>query len=293
MLFKSFPISSSLAAKAGLTICTGAVLALAGSAGTAVGTVTPYLEWNFSNTSGTTVADTGSAASSSYNGTLVGGATVSGGQMATTGTAGMGMQIPYGAFGAITGDFSFEMLSTVSNPASANDGWNTFFNVGGNSSNQSGILVHSVAGGAGAPSAAAFYTTSSDNTGNLSGPVLSSGEQVLVDVTYIASSGLFSFYVNGTLANSTTLSSSEYTDFGNLATFAGTSNSAAYDGVGGFDYWNNLSFVGTTNYFSVYNSALTANQVAANYTAVPETGTLGLLGLGALGLLMLKRRKTA
>ena len=68
---------------------------------------------------------------------------------------------------------------------------------------------------------------------------------------------------------------------------------AGVDGIGGLDAFGDPTTLASYYDLSTWNSALTGNQVAGLYasSAVPEPGTIALIGLGALGMLMLKRRK--
>lgn len=52
-------------------------------------------------------------------------------------------------------------------------------------------------------------------------------------------------------------------------------------------------FAGTIDEVRVYNTALTQPQIVSEATATPEPASLGLLGLGASGLLARRRRRTA
>ncbi len=91
--------------------------------------------------------------------------------------------------------------------------------------------------------------------------------------------GTGTLYVNGQPVKSGTLSYRPY-DNGPLLIGAGW-------GSGSIRYY----FDGKMDEVAVYNSALTDVQVLAHYNAtIPEPGSLLLLGLGAIGLLLARRK---
>ena len=80
-----------------------------------------------------------------------------------------------------------------------------------------------------------------------------------------------------------------------LAVLADPSGATASDGLGGLDPFTDPTTLASYYDLSTWNSALTAGQVAGLYAAtpVPEPGVVALLGLGAMGMLLVGRRRKA
>jgi|GEM_PF-5051193 len=244
----------------------------------------PLHDWNFSNTSaisGNTVTDTGTAASSSTSGTIVGGATVSGGQLITNGATGsqQGMSIPVAALSAITGSFSIEDIATST---SANQGWSTLFGLGNNKATfivshperQDNLYMSGEVG---------------NNQLNYAGGPMPVGTPTMETLTWNASTDTFSLFVNGALQGSVVLSGTNAINLASI-TSTGTNN-----GIGGFDPYNDPAFIGGTSDFRIYGSALTPGQVLSDYQTlvpVPAPATLAMLMAGGLGLLLIRRNRS-
>jgi hypothetical protein len=242
---------------------------------------TPVHEWNFSSSTiaNGSVSDVGSAASASTAGTLSGGATVSNGVLVTTGAANpssgpTGMSIPQAALSSITGSFTLEDLATNE---SATQVYSTLFSIGNSKTNE--LLVHPIRGDSLLMSGEAGNYRVNYSAG------MPAGKPTLVDMVYNASSDGLSFYVNGQLQGTATIKGGI-----NLSQIVGTTN----NGIGGFDQYGDPGFNGTTSFFKVYDSALTAGQILGNYEAIPtpEPASLAMLALGGVGVLMLARRKS-
>ena len=266
----------------------------------------PTDEWNFakSTINGTSVSDIGTNGSAATAGTIVGtGVSVANGALVTTNTSsGNGMSAPTATFANYTGDFTISLTFNRSATDPTNQWGSTLGfgtkGAGGNSpyiifqpqrqdgTNWSSATVNNAGQGMrliaanGQPTPAGQLTqevvvfNSSTNTASLyiNGVLQMSGQPTLIAIKN--SSGLVTGYQPFTLAG-----------------LADATNSQ--DGIGGLDAFGDPTTLASYYDLSTWNSALTGNQVAGLYasSAVPEPGTIALIGLGALGMLMLKRRK--
>ena len=130
------------------------------------------------------------------------------------------------------------------------------------------------------------------NLGDSTLPIVRTGYQVMMDqwyyITVVASGGIspnYSFYVNGQnqmSGNDSVPTNLNFNyDYGVGATIDG-----------GSAYWGTLSQGGIAN-LAFYNRALSSQEVSSLYTlqSAPEPSTYALFGIGAVGLLMVIRRK--
>jgi hypothetical protein len=124
---------------------------------------------------------------------------------------------------------------------------------------------------------------------NLGDSIVRTGYQVMMNqwyyITVVASGGIspnYSFYVNGQnqmSGNGSVPTNLNFNyDYGVGATIDG-----------GDAYWGTLSQGGIAN-LAFYNRALSATEVFQLYT-IPEPSTYALFGIGAIGMLMVMRRK--
>ncbi len=252
-------------------------------------------EWNFSKSTinGTAVSDIGTAGSAATAGTIVGtGTSVTGGTLVTTSTnSGNGMSVPGAAFTGYTGSFTIALTMT----RSANDptnSWGSMLSFGtANTPSNANIVVQ-----AQRQDGSGFNSVTSSSLPNYgliaaNGKPLPAGQLTQEVLVYNATTNLASLYINGVLQMSETPTSAL-----DLATMAnGTSGTnGSRNGIGGLDPYNDPTTLGSYNDLSTWNSALTASQISGLFSApVPEPSVMALFGLGAAGMLILRRRRVA
>ena len=256
-------------------------------------------EWNFgkSSISGSSVSDIGTAGSAATAGTIVGtGNTVSGGALITSNTgSGNGMSVPGTTFTGYTGSFSI----AVTFNRSANDPTNSWgsvlgFGTKGNSGNNYIIMQPQRQDGTN------WASTSVRSGGPMDVELIASNQKPIPASTltqevlvYNASTSTASLYINGVLQMSGQVLLPSGTTSLSLAALAGGTGNL--DGIGGLDPYNDPTTLASYYDLSTWNSALTANQVDGLFSgsAVPEPGAVALLGIGAMGLLLISRRRKA
>jgi hypothetical protein len=238
---------------------------------------------------------TANDSTSGANGTLVGGATISGGMLNTNGTASNGVSLPLSAFAGIDGSFTIEDWATRTTTAGD---FTTLFAFGSNSVTY--FVSHAQRGENN------FFTVEFDNGQSPGGGVSQSGDvgfpsdgsvqlrdtpmatatQTMIAASYDSSTDIASFYVNGTL-----LASSTITNGFDLASVA----SGGLNGVGGFDAYGDGSTPGTTDEFRIYSGIIGSPQIAQDaingVSIVPEPTSIGLMLLIAVGSLDRRFRK--
>jgi hypothetical protein len=121
----------------------------------------------------------------------------------------------------------------------------------------------------------------------LTAPAQASGTERMLATTYDASTDLVSFYIDGALQSSGTISGGF--DLSQIA--SGGSN-----GIGGFDGYGDGATPGTTDEFRIYSGALNSTQIATdasngpNVVNLPEPASFSILAIGGIGLLARRRR---
>lgn len=252
-------------------------------------------EWNFSKSTinGSTVSDVGTAGSAATAGTIVGtGVSVTGGALVTTNTgSGNGMSVPGTAFTGYTGSFTIALTMT----RSANDPTNSWgsmlaFGTANTPANANIVVQAQRQDGSG------FNSVTSSSLPNYglvaaNGKPLPAGQLTQEVLVYNSTTNVASLYINGVLQMSEVATTPL-----DLATLAnGTSGTnGSRNGIGGLDPYNDPTTLGSYNDLSTWNTALTPSQISGLFsTPVPEPGAVALIGLGAVGMLMLKRRRVA
>ncbi|MFI4861702.1 MAG: LamG domain-containing protein [Phycisphaerales bacterium JB063] len=231
----------------------------------------------------------------SANGTLMGTATVSGGAALLNGGGDGNSYIDLGAGVATAaanagtaGAISAEAFVTMNSLAN----WAVIFSFGNSgpeldrdgSNGEYWQLIPQNGAGNGE-----LRSTTHTGTGNLEtfgdGGLLSTGTELHIVNTLDFGAGTNTLYLNGT----------QVAQVGIQAGFDPTTYGATGDVQNwlGRSQWGDPSLDASINEFNIYDTALTANEVAANFAAgptVPEPGSLALLGLGGLAILRRRRR---
>jgi len=243
------------------------------------------------------------------NGTLLNGATLSGGALVTDGgngatngvwggTAQM-MTLPSTAVSGITGAFTIEDWFHCSTGWPKYDGMYAF----SDGSQNNYLLAAPVRGYSPWPSGVGFV-----GGGGLTRSQLSTWDIVLQGI-YLDTPGMhqtvltydgttFSYYVDGQLAN--------FNSYAATATDPGFNLSSLTDiGINGGSPYNDPSLTGSTYDFRIYGQSLTPDQVAALYSLgsdgsnssigsaiapVPEPSTMALGGVGLLLVAAVRRK---
>jgi hypothetical protein len=275
--------------KASLTAIAVAALAMAGQSAHA------SLIHQYTFNDGTANDSVGTA-----NGTLVGTATISNGQLVLTGNAGTNNNADYVSLPASNIDISsytaVSFVTWFTAPATPAVNSQLFalggtISGGGNNGRGYGyIIANPTTGGtanyrtaiSAGPSTEPGYTYGETSiNGGLTSTIVGNGQHELVVTD---DNSTLSIYLDGVLKNSTTVPSK------NL--LSGLNDSLAY--IGKSVYSGDPLFAGSINEFDIYNNALSATDVSNTFATgpvpVPEPASLGLTVFGAMGLLLLKRR---
>ena len=260
----------------------------------------PTDEWNFakSTISGSTVSDIGTAGSAVTAGTVIGSAaSVTGGQLVvTSNNSGNGMTVPGSTFTNYTGSFTIA-ATFIRNAADPTANWASAFSLGTQKNPGAGFILFQPHRDDGS-GYAAFYIQPAGPSGgnapgatgviNANGKPIPTGTLTQEVMVYNASTNQSMLYYNGVLQETA------YVQLAPGVTSFDLANYASYGGLGGVDPFGDGSMMGSYNDLSTWNSALTSGQIAGLYSAtaaVPEPGDLALLGFGAMGLLLISRRK--
>jgi hypothetical protein len=229
------------------------------------------------------------------NGTLSGGATISGGQLNTTGLHGDGVSLPATATNGISGDFTIEQwftrADTVNNYAS-------LFTI---STDQSHFLItNPERPGNGVPGndLSIDFDNGSGEVHLYANGSQAAGSEHMIAITYNATTQTASLYLDGNLVPNVAGTSQGTLNIGafDLATINGNNGNT---GVNDFSPYGDPSFNGSTDEFRIYNDTQSAGQILADFQQgpnVPEPSTVvglaGLFGMGLVGLVLRRRRNS-
>jgi hypothetical protein len=260
---------------------------------------TPTDEWNFAKSaiSGSTVSDIGTAGSASTAGTIVGtGNSVAGGALVTTNSgSGNGMSVPGSTFANYTGDFTISV--TFNRSTSDPSNWGSLFAMGTQGTHNNNFIIMQPHRQDGTNWSSDLVQTNGNGTELIANNKLPNpaGQLTQEVLTYNSTTNTLSLYINGVLQTFGQPVLAAGNKSFSLATLADPSGATASDGLGGLDPYTDPTTLASYYDLSTWNSALTANQVSGLFAgaAVPEPGDLALLGLGAMGMLLLRKRRHA
>jgi hypothetical protein len=261
-----------------------AVVAGIVAAGASAQAQTAIHQWNFNEASGTTAADSIGGA----NATLLGGATFNGSGVTLNGTGGTYINLGGGLLTGLSsatfeGWFSYSVPNNNVHLFSFDDGTGTgTFNGGGWNGNYLRYNVYDTGNGNNSISFMEVPNLGNPNGGKLSGTsILAQNSLQHIAVVYDPVNGVEALYVNGALENLA---------IGTLAPLSSIFNTRGTLGTSPWDAWGDAALTGDINQFAIYDGALTADQVAANFAAgpvaapEPTAAALGMLGTALLGL---------
>ena len=268
-----------------------AIAAVAGMFATSAASAALIHQYTFSDGKGKESVGTA-------DGTLEGGATISNGQLHLSGSNTAYVSLPAGAidisqYTAV----SFSIWFTAPTTPAVNS---QLFALGGtisggtyNGAGYGYIIANPNTGGgtpnyrtaisAGPNSKPGWQYGETSINGGLTSSIVGNGQHQLVVTD---NNSTLSIYLDGALKASSSIAST------NL--LSGLSDSLAY--IGKSVYTGDPGFAGSINEFDIYNNALSTTDVANAYAAgpvpvpTPEPATFGLLAIGAMGLLLLKRK---
>ena len=206
----------------------------------------PLHQYAFNENGGTTVVD--SSPADNGNGALVGGATLSGGNLVTSGNSRtQAATLSAGDMGYFTGSFSLGHWFTL---ADHTPSFQTLFCFGSDTQNY--LIGHPQRGGDGMLSVEFGINNQATL---LRAPIPAVGTQTKLFVTYEGTTNQAALYVNNALQATATLPSAF-----NLASI--TSQNNDYFNIGGISPWGDPSLSGTSNQFNIYREALSAQLIA-------------------------------
>ena len=213
--------------------------------------------------------DTGTMAGGT-DGTIVNGATVSGGQLNTAGggsgaaSTAPGVTLsPIDALDVGSGDFSIESYFTRG--AAALNNYSTLFSFSAGNTNN---YINSTPGRGDGGAVGVSFKQVGVNGGAelvLRGPVLAAGSTHVLATSFNSASGTATLYIDGVSVNQSRVGQLTGLNFSNLGAKDGINNNSPFGDPG---------LIGSTNEFRLDNNALTATQAVMNFYAGPDnTGT--------------------
>ena len=234
-------------------------------------------EYKFSESSGSSTADSVPGNSPTWDATLVGGATLGGGQVSLDGASGY-VQLPAGILSGLD-EITIETWATFGGAINTYANLFSFGNqdLAGNGENYICIQPHT-GGGTASANLGLGDPGNGAETDAAAGSPLDGLTNLQVVAVYHPFAGSVALYTNGVLAAINRTSFNNLMDsvalagplYNNQSLLAHTLGADPINAIGASLYSSDPTLNGSISEFRIYNGALTAAQIAADYALGPD-----------------------